>query len=111
MALFQLTIGLLFAAALSRRIKAPYPALLALAGAVLALLPNVPSVTLDPQLALTLFVAPVLLDAAYDSSPRDLKKDWRAVTGLALAAVGLTIAAVALVTRWLIPEVSWPVAV
>ena len=52
----------------------PYPALLALAGAVLALLPGTPSVTLDPQLALALFVAPVLLDAAFDSSPRDLRQ-------------------------------------
>lgn len=115
MALFQLTIGLLFAgallAALSRRINAPYPALLALAGAGLALLPNVPSVTLDPELALTLFVAPVLLDAAFDSSPRDLRKNWRPVTGLALLAVGLTVAAVAVVARWLAPGMPWAAAI
>jgi Na+/H+ antiporter len=115
MALFQLTIGLLFAgallAALSRRIKAPYPALLALAGAALALLPDVPSVTLDPELALTLFVAPVLLDAAFDSSPRDLRKNWRPVTGLALLAVGLTVAAVAVVVRWLAPGMPWAAAI
>jgi CPA1 family monovalent cation:H+ antiporter len=91
--------------------RAPYPALLALAGATLALLPNVPSVTLDPRLALTLLVAPVLLDAAFDSSPRDLKQNWRAVTSLALAAVGLTVAAVALVARWLMPSLPWPAAI
>ena len=68
-----------------------------MAGAALALLPGHPVVTLDPELALTLLVAPVLLDAAFDSSPRDLKQNWRAVTGLALAAVGLTVAAVALI--------------
>jgi len=115
MALFQLTIGLLFGgallAALSRRINAPYPALLALAGAGLALLPDVPSVTLDPELALTLFVAPVLLDAAFDSSPRDLRKNWRPVTGLALLAVGLTVAAVAVVARWLAPGMPWAAAI
>ena len=65
-------------AALARRINVPYPALLALTGAALALLPGTPSVTLDPQLALALFVAPVLLDAAFDSSPRDLRQNWRA---------------------------------
>ena len=32
---------------------------------------------LDPELALTLFVAPVLLDAAFDASPRDLRANWR----------------------------------
>src|SRR5438093_13663854 len=107
MPVFELVIALLLVgailSALARRMHAPYPALLALAGAALALLPNVPSVTLDPQLALTLLVAPVLLDAAFDSSPRDLKQNWRAVTSLALVAVGLTVAAVAFVARWLMP--------
>src|SRR5213592_3929616 len=115
MAVFELVLTLLLVgavlAALTRRFNAPYPALLALAGAALALLPDVPSVTLDPELALTLLVAPVLLDAAFDSSPRDLKQNWRAVTGLALVAVGLTVAAVALVARWMVPELPWPAAI
>ena len=115
MAVFELVITLLFVgavlAALARRMNAPYPALLALAGTALALLPNVPSVTLDPALALALFVAPVLLDAAFDSSPRDLKANWRSVTGLALVAVGLTVAAVAVVARWMVPELPWAAAV
>jgi CPA1 family monovalent cation:H+ antiporter len=115
MAVFELVIALLFVgavlAALARRFNVPYPALLALTGAVLALLPGVPSVTLDPQLALTLLVAPVLLDAAFDSSPRDLKRNWRAVTSLALMAVGLTIVAVAAVARAMVPGLSWPAAI
>src|SRR6476661_10466289 len=115
MAVFQLVIALLLVgavlAAVARRVNAPYPALLALAGAALALLPNAPTVTLDPELALTLLVAPVLLDAAFDSSPRDLKQNWRAVTSLALIAVGLTVVGVALVARWIIPELPWAAAV
>jgi monovalent cation/hydrogen antiporter len=111
MAVFELVITLLFVgavlAALARRLNAPYPALLALTGAGLALLPDVPSVTLDPELALTLFVAPVLLDAAYDASPRDLRENWRTVGSLALITVGLTVAAVAVVARWLVPELPW----
>src|ERR1700716_3814231 len=99
MPLFELVIALLLAGAVlsawARRISVPYPALLALAGAGLALLPRVPRVMLDPELALALFVAPVLLDAAFDSSPRDLKRYWRVVAGLALGAVAVTIAAVA----------------
>jgi Na+/H+ antiporter len=115
MAVFELVIALLLVgaalSAIARRLNAPYPALLALAGASLALLPDVPSVTLDPELALTLLVAPVLLDAAFDSSPRDLRQNWRAVTSLALVAVGLTIAAVAVVARWLVPDMPWAAAV
>ncbi len=115
MAIFELVIALLFAGAMlsiwARRVRAPYPALLALAGAALTLLPNVPSVSLDPQLALALFVAPVLLDAAFDSSPRDLKRDWRAVTSLAIVAVALTVLAVAVAARAFMPGMPWSVAI
>jgi len=115
MAVFQLVIALLLVgavlAAVARRVNVPYPALLALAGAALALLPNAPTVTLDPELALTLLVAPVLLDAAFDSSPRDLKQNWRAVTSLALIAVGLTVVGVAVVARWMMPGMPWAAAV
>ena len=114
-AVFELVIALLFVgavlAAAARKMNAPYPALLALGGAGLALVPGVPSVTLDPELALALFVAPVLLDAAFDSSPRDLKQNWQSVTGLALVAVALTVAGVAVVARWMVPAMSWPVAI
>jgi Na+/H+ antiporter len=113
--LFELVIALLVAGALlsawARHISVPYPALLALAGAGLALLPGMPSVTLDPELALALFVAPVLLDAAFDSSPRDLKRHWRAVVGLAVAAVAMTIGAVAVVARLCVPGLPWPAAI
>jgi CPA1 family monovalent cation:H+ antiporter len=115
MQVFEIVIGLLLGGALlavlSRRIGAPYPAMMALAGAGLALIPGVPAVVLDPQLALTLFVAPVLLDAAYDSSQRDLKANWRAITGLAVGAVALTVVVVAVTARLLVPALPWPVAI
>jgi hypothetical protein len=38
-----------------------YPALLSLAGATAALIPGIPVVTLEPELALVLFVAPIHL--------------------------------------------------
>jgi hypothetical protein len=43
---------------------APYPAFLALGGAVLAFVPGAPKFSIDPEVALALFVAPVLLEAA-----------------------------------------------
>ncbi len=89
----------------------PYPALLALAGAGVALIPGVPQVTLDPELALALFVAPVLLDAAFDASPRDLKDNLTPVTLLAVVVVILTIAGVACVARLFVPDMSWFAAI
>jgi CPA1 family monovalent cation:H+ antiporter len=115
MRVFEVVIALLVGgaalAAFARRIGAPYPALVALAGAALALIPGVPTLVLDPELALALFVAPVLLDAAFDSSPRDLRANWRPVASLALGAVALTIIVVALVAHALVPDMPWAAAI
>lgn len=106
-----LLLGAALLAALARRVGAPYPTFLALGGALLAFVPASPNWTLDPHLALTLFVAPVLMDAAYDTSLRDLRANWRPVAGLVIAAVGTTVLAVAIAARWLMPGMSWPVAI
>jgi monovalent cation/hydrogen antiporter len=90
-------------AAAARRVGAPYPAFLALGGALLAFVPGVPRLSLPPELVLALFVAPVLLDAAFDASLRDLRDNWAPVAGLVLVAVGLTTAAVAFVAHALVP--------
>ena len=66
---------------------------------------------LPPELALALFVAPVLLDAAYDASLRDLRDNWAPVGGLVIFAVGLTTLAVALVVRALVPAMPWAPAI
>ena len=109
--LLGLFVAAVILASIARRIGAPYPVLLAVGGACLAFLPMDTSFTLPPELALALFVAPVLLDAAYDASLRDLKDNWAPVAGLVIAAVGLTTAAVAAVTRMLIPEIPWAPAI
>ena len=115
MYVFEIVIALLLCgavlAAVARRLATPYPALVAVGGATLALVPGVPTLVLDPELALALFVAPVLLDAAFDSSPRELRANWRAIASLALGAVLLTVVAVALATHMLVPSMPWAVAI
>src|SRR6188508_3152970 len=98
-------------AALARRAGAPYPVFLALGGALLAFVPGTPVFSLPPELALALFIAPVLLDAAFDASLRDLRDNWAPVTGLVVFAVGLTTVAVAVVVRALIPALPWGPAI
>src|SRR5437870_8798772 len=109
--LLGLVLAAVILAALARRVGAPYPVFLALGGALLAFLPGAPSFTVPPELALALFIAPVLLDAAYDASPRDLKDNWAPITSLVVFAVGLTTAAVALLARTLLPEMPWAPAI
>ncbi|ANT53469.1 cation:proton antiporter [Mesorhizobium amorphae] len=101
MALFELTLVLLLIAvaltAVSRRLEIPYPSLLALAGVGIAFVPGAPTIEIDPELALALFIAPVLLDAAYDTSLRDLKRYRLSLVALALGAVVFTTVVVAFV--------------
>src|SRR6185295_12090636 len=108
-------VGLILAAvmlaAVARRVGAPYPAFLALGGAILAFVPGAPTFTVLPELALALFIAPILLDAAYDASPRDLRDNWAPVTGLVVFAVGFTAIAVAVVARALMPAMPWAPAI
>lgn len=103
-------LGAVLLSVLANKMAVPYPALLALGGTVIAFIPGAPRIVLEPDLALALFVAPVLLDAAYDTSPRDLRDNWLPVTCLVLVAVGLTTGAVAVVAHGL-TAMPWAAAI
>jgi NhaP-type Na+/H+ or K+/H+ antiporter len=98
-------------AVVARQIKVPYPTFLAIGGMLLAFVPSGPSWTLEPDLALALFVAPVLLDAAFDTSLRDLRDNWLPVSTLVFIAVGVTAATVAVLAHWLLPDMPWAAAI
>ncbi|RYX86124.1 sodium:proton antiporter [bacterium] len=113
---FEIFLGLLLGAtilsALARRVNIPYPTLLAVGGAIVAFLPGTPHIVLPPpELILALFVAPVLVDAAYDTSLRDLRDNWRPVLSLVLVAVGLTTIVVAFAARQFLPDLPWAAAI
>src|SRR5262245_46185749 len=109
--LLALFVAAVILASVARRVGAPYPVFLALGGVLLAFVPGAPAFTLPPELVLALFIAPVLLDAAYDASPRDLKDNWAPIGSLVIVAVGLTTVAVAMVVRAMLPEMPWAAAV
>lgn len=112
---FEMILALLLGAALlamlARSLGVPYPTLLALGGAALTFVPGLPAFDIPPDLILALFVAPVLLDAAHDTSLRDLKRDWKLVLSLIVVAAGLTTLAVAATARFFIPDMPWPAAI
>ncbi|WP_029005551.1 cation:proton antiporter [Azorhizobium doebereinerae] len=99
MALFEsMLVLVLLAIALlqiSRVLPVPYPTLLALAGVAVTAVPWAPDIAIDPQLALVLFIAPALLDAAYDIPPRVLWRNRLPLVALVAMAVVLTTLAVA----------------
>jgi monovalent cation/hydrogen antiporter len=115
MSQLEAVVGLFLAAVLlsaaARRVGAPSPVFLAVGGALLAFVPGVPVFTVPPELALALFVAPILLDAAFDASLRDLRDNWLPLVSLVVVVVALTTAAVAVVARALVPSMPWAVAI
>jgi CPA1 family monovalent cation:H+ antiporter len=99
MQLFEITLALLTIAVvllqLARRLEVPYPSMLALVGGCVAVLPFAPHLGIQPQLALALFVAPAVVDSAFDLPPRELLRNWVPLVSLAVVLVLLTTAAVA----------------
>lgn len=79
----------------SRHLRIPYPTMLAAAGLGVAALPWAPSITLDPQLVMALFIAPAILESAFDFPLRAFRDHWLPLVALAVVAVLLTTAAVA----------------
>lgn len=70
MTFFETLVALLAVAILllqvTRRMRLPYPGILAAGGVAVAALPGAPDIPIDPPTALALFIAPVLVDSAYD---------------------------------------------
>jgi NhaP-type Na+/H+ or K+/H+ antiporter len=99
MQLFESTLLLLAIAVVllqvARRLRVPYPSLLALVGGCVALMPFAPHLNIEPRLALALFVAPAVLDTAFDLPPRELMRIWLPIVSLAVVLVLLTAVAVA----------------
>ena len=78
----------------SRRLALPYPAMLAAVGVLIALVAGSPTLALDPGTVLALFIAPTLLDAAYDFPLGDARRFWAPLVAFTVVAVLVTTALV-----------------
>src|SRR5438477_11415036 len=82
-------------ALVARKIRVPYPIVLTIGGLILALIPGLPSIRLDPQLVFNLFLPPLIYPAAVYTSWRDFRANLRPILFLAIGLVLLTMAAIA----------------
>jgi CPA1 family monovalent cation:H+ antiporter len=80
---------------LARRLSLPYPSMLAMAGVGFALIPDAPHFSFDPHIALALFIAPALMDAAFDFPFGTARRLWLPLLVYAVGGVIVTAAAVA----------------
>ena len=95
----EIFVGMLLAvtalAWLARRLNVAYPILFVIGGLVLALIPGVPRVTLNPELVFLFFLPPLLFPAALFTSWRDFRENLRPISMLAVGLVLLTTVAIA----------------
>src|ERR671925_1387035 len=105
-----LLLGLMVAMAglsvLARFVGVPFPILLVLGGLVLGFVPGMPAVELPPELVLLVFLPPLLYQAAFFSSPRELRADIRPISLLAVGLVLATMGAVGVSAHALIDGLS-----
>jgi len=82
-------------ALVARKVRVPYPILLTCGGVLLALVPGLPAIHLEPQLVFNLFLPPLIYPAALFTSWRDFRANLRPILSLAIVLVLLTMTATA----------------
>lgn len=105
-----LLFGITFLGVLSNKFKFPFPIILVLCGVAISLVPSLPTVALNPDIVLIIFLPPLLYGAAWNTSWHDFKASIRPITLAAVGLVFFTTILVAFTAHTLIPGLSWPVA-
>jgi CPA1 family monovalent cation:H+ antiporter len=104
--------ALLFAVVLfttvARRLRLPYPSLLALGGLVMAVVPGLPRLQLAPDVILLVFLPPLLFGAGWRISLSEFVALLRPIAVLAVGLVLFTTVGVGLTAHWL--DASLPLA-
>jgi len=72
-------------------LRVPYPVLLVLGGLALGFVPGIPHVALQPDVVLVAILPPLLYSSAFFTSLRDLRRNIRPLSLLALGLVLTTI--------------------
>lgn len=92
-------------------VRVPLAVALVFGGIALAFVPGIGTVELEPELALALFLPPLLQASAYRTDWPAFRFNLRPILLLAVGAVFFTAAAVAVVAHFLMPSLSWWAAI
>lgn len=98
-------------AVLARRTRLPYAVVLVVGGMVLAFIPGMPEVELNPQVALAFFLPPLLQASAYRTDWKAFKGSLRPILLLAVGAVLFSAFCVGAAVKLLIPGFPWAAAI
>jgi CPA1 family monovalent cation:H+ antiporter len=86
------------------KLRIAYPILLVVAGLLISFIPGLPQVKIDPDLIFFIFLPPLLFEASWSVSFKEMKKWWRIIGSFAFLVVFFTALSVAVVAYHFIPE-------
>jgi len=92
------------------KIKLPSPVILLTAGVAIGFLPFMPEIELQPEIVFLIFLPPLLYDAAFNISFHSFKTNINTIGTLAVGLVFLTTCGIAVIARYTIPDMNWPLA-
>jgi monovalent cation/hydrogen antiporter len=88
---------------LATKLRIAYPILLVVAGLVLGFVPGLPRVHVEPELIFFIFLPPLLFEAAWSISFKEMRRWYRIIGSFAFVVVFFTALSVAVVTNYAIP--------
>src|SRR5204862_5687847 len=97
-------------AVLACKVALPYPIVLVIGGLALSFVPRLPEVKLNPDTVFYFILPALLYPAALFTSWRDFRRNLRPILLLAIGLVLFTMVVVAVVARWLLPDLPWAAA-
>lgn len=108
---FELILALLALVVLLRwlalKFRLPTATALLVGGGFLASIPGLPPIELDPDLALVLFLPPLLMDGAYFTAFGRFRRHLPGILSLAVGAVVFTTLVVGITVRYVVPGLPW----
>jgi len=87
-------------AIVARRLRIPYPIVFVIGGALIALVPGVPTVTLEPDLIFLLFLPPLIFGDGWTTDVRSFFRYRQPIFFLAIGLVIFTSVCVAYTAHW-----------
>ena len=109
--LFELIVGMFLAVLVLQyaalRLRLPPAVALLVGGGALAFVPGLPTVELDPELVLVIFLPPLLMDGAWFTALAPFRRHLAGIISLAVGAVLFTAAVVAIAAKLVLPDLPW----
>lgn len=101
-----LVLSIVFLTILADKLKVAYPILLVIAGLTIGFIPGLPPIRIDPDLIFFIFLPPLLFEASWTISLKEMRKWWRIIGSFAFLVVFFTAFLVAIVANHFIPGIS-----